>query len=54
MLAQTAAISNEAFRVVTLHHQGPAMVRSARETSGEVRFSRSDDAAHGSHDLLSA
>ena len=38
MLAQTAAISNEVFRVVTLHHQGPAMVRSARETSRKSDF----------------
>ena len=54
MLAQTTAISNEMFRVVTLRHHVPTMVRSARETSREVRFSRSNDAAHGSHDLLSA
>jgi CRP/FNR family transcriptional regulator, nitrogen fixation regulation protein len=35
MLAQTTVISDEAFRVVTLRHDAPAMVQSARETSGE-------------------
>jgi CRP-like cAMP-binding protein len=35
MLAQTTAISNEAFRVVTLRHHVPATMRSARETSRE-------------------
>jgi CRP/FNR family transcriptional regulator, nitrogen fixation regulation protein len=35
MLAQTTVISDEALRVVTLRHDAPAMVQSARETSGE-------------------
>ncbi|MGA2944362.1 MAG: hypothetical protein ABSE50_20245, partial [Xanthobacteraceae bacterium] len=35
MLAQTTAISNGAFRVVTLARHAPAMVRSAREMSRE-------------------
>jgi CRP-like cAMP-binding protein len=36
MLAQTTAISNETFRVVTTRHHVPTIARSARETSGEA------------------
>jgi CRP/FNR family transcriptional regulator, nitrogen fixation regulation protein len=36
MLAQTTAISNEIFRVVTTRQHVPTMARSARETSGEA------------------